>query len=347
MCMLCFTLAGIVILLVIERGRAFIERSELRAKEAEELINAMKNISAELQHNFETSSERMNNINSANEKLNHNADELRNGSQNITNEAKAVYDSCEQVQDKMKVTENQIDALNIEMKNFEKKLADNNKYMNEMHSQMNAVKNTINETNIVFHSLNEQMSKITTVTDHLTSISTSTNMLALNASIEAARAGQAGAGFAVVAGKVQDLAVDSNECAYEVIDVIESMKNQISRTAIRLNDSTESINNSLVTLNELQESFIQVGKQFTTLYDNIEMQNNNIDDVTSIFAELENKISSMSSYSQHNQDSVQSITETMDIYKNNISIVIKDTMQLHELSESMLDIAATHTAEKY
>lgn len=343
MCMLCFNLAGIMILLVIQRGRAFIEQNELRVKEAEKLIISMKTISTELQHNFESSSEKMNSINDASVQLNTNAYELKQGSQNITNEAKAVYNSCEDVHTKMKLTEDQIDALNTEMKSFEEILAQNSGHLGEMNAQMDTVRSTISETNKVFLSLNNQMSKITDVTNQLTSISSSTTMLALNASIEAARAGTAGAGFAVVAGKVQDLAVDSNQCAAEVVGVIESMKNQISQTSTQLIDSTESINNSLITLNDLQNSFRQLSTQFASLYNNIAIQNNNINEVNSIFTELENKVSYMSNYSEDNQVSVQSIADTMQIYKENISAVMEDTKQLHELSESLMDIASKQT----
>lgn len=340
MCMLCFNLAGTMILLLIQRGRAYIEQNELRVLEAEKLLEAMKGISTELQHNFESSTAKMNSINNASIQLNTNANELKKGSQNITNEAKVVYDSCEDVRTRMKLTEDQVDELNNEMRKFETILSENKQHMKVMNTQMDTVKNTISETNKVFLLLNEQMSKITDVTDQLTSISSSTTMLALNASIEAARAGTAGAGFAVVASKVQELAIDSNKCAAEVVSVIESMKNQISKTSDQLGGSTESINNSIVTLGDLQGCFNQLGTQFTSLYSNIEVQNSNINEVNSIFAQLEDKISYMSNYSQDNQVSVQSIADTMQIYKDNISAVMEDTMQLHELSEALMDIAS-------
>ena len=128
-----------------------------------------------------------------------------------------------------------------------------------------------------------------------------------------------------------------------VVGVIESMKNQISQTSTQLIDSTESINNSLITLSDLQNSFKQLSTQFGSLYNNIATQNNNINEVNSIFAELQNKISYMSNYSEDNQTSVQSIADTMQVYKDNISAVIEDTKQLHELSESLMDIASKQT----
>ena len=82
-----------------------------------------------------------------------------------------------------------------------------------MNTQMSVVRDTMDNTNKVFSMLEEQMSEISVVIEELNKIASSTTMLALNASIEAARAGHTGAGFAVVATKVQDLAVERWELA--------------------------------------------------------------------------------------------------------------------------------------
>lgn len=339
MCMITFTVAGLMFYLVIERGRSFITRSRIRAEEAETLINSIKTIGEELQQNFQSSSKRINSINEANDQLNNNANELKSGSQSISSEAKSVSDACIQVNEKINITESQIDRLNHDMKAFESVLMENQAHMTEMSTQMTSVQSTMHATNQVFRLLNEQMEKITSVTEHLNKISSSTTMLALNASIEAARAGHAGSGFAVVASKVQDLAVDSTQCANEVAGVVNSMRRQIEQTSEQLSGSADSIDTSLSTLNNLNTSFGQLGNQFTSLYGNIEEQNNNISQVNMIFEELKDKISDMSAYSEENEASVQAIAEAMDVYKDNISMVLEDTKQIHELSESMLSIS--------
>ena len=339
MCMVTFTLAGIMVYLVIQRGSAFIEQSDRRTEEAVALINSMRNIGEELQQNFESSSGRMDSLKEANSILNSNALELREGSMSITNEARMVADSCDQVHEKLEITENQIQALEDEMHSFEKTMADNQKQMTEMGCQVANIKTTIHEANVVFQKLNDQMEEINAVLDQLNAISSKTTMLALNASIEAARAGQAGVGFAVVANQVKTLAVDSSKCANEVAGVVASIKEQIYETSTQLVDSTESIDTSLRTLDGLQDAFGQLNSQFGSLHSNIEIQNNNIDQVNIIFAELKDKIFNMSSFSEENQAAVQSIADTIEIFKENVELVIDDTQQIHELSESMIHIS--------
>lgn len=339
LCMATFTLAGAMFYLTIKRGRAFIERSQARAEEAEKLLEMLASVGDELQKNFEDSSEKFENLDGADRHLKGNAEELKRGSMSITQGAREVADACGNVQDRIQVTEEQIKALNKEVKHFENALADNSRNMEEMNRQMESVKDTVREANDVFDIMNHQMQEISAVTEQLNSISSNTTMLALNASIEAARAGQMGAGFAVVASKVQELAVDSNKCSSQVAGVVELMQSQIHKTSKQLIDSTNAIDNSIKTLEGLQAGFNRLTEQFGSLYGNIEEQNNNINQVDTIFEDLRNKISEMSQYSEENQCAVDAISEAMNVYKDNMKAVVDDSMHVHELSEQMLNLS--------
>lgn len=339
LCVGTFTLAAIMFYLAISRGRAFILFSQARAEEAEALLESMTTIGEELQQNFENSSGHMEKMQAANSQLEHNAKDLKQGSVEIAQGAREVSHTCVEVQDRMQVTEEQIGALNGEVQTFEKTLAVNRKNMEEMNRQMQVVKKTVGETNQVFRLLEQQILEITAVTQQLDSISMSTNMLALNASIEAARAGQSGAGFAVVASKVQELAVDSNRCSGQVAGVVGTMQSQIKRTTEQMVQSGEAIHESLTALEGLQQGFQSLTTQFSSLYNNIEEQNSNVNRMDAIFEQLKGKIGEMNTYSQENQASVEAIAEAMGVYRENMKQVIDDTMQVHELSASMLKLS--------
>lgn len=339
LCLAMFILASGMFYLAIQRGRAFILRSQARAEEAEELLKSLLTVGEELQHSFENSSSRIVELQAADTRLEGNANDLKQSSESISQGARDVELACDNVHDRIQVTESQIDALNGDVKTFETALSANCKNMEEMNRQMGTVKRTMHETNEVFRVMENRMQEIYKVTEQLNSISASTTMLALNASIEAARAGHAGAGFAVVASKVQELAVDSNKCSVQVVDVVNSLQKQIQETTSQLGESTEAINLSLGALDELQGGFDNLTQQFDSLYSNIEEQNSNISRVESIFKELKDRISDMSSHSEENQASVEAIAEAMEVYKDSMRQVIDDARHLHELSESMLELS--------
>ncbi len=340
MCVALFDVAAFIIYMIIKRGRAFIEISILRAEQAEKFLNSIKIVSEELKENYENSSMRIEGMKEVNELLEENAFELKKGSGEISQGTKEVEITCAEAQKRMQFTENSIEALNTEVQNVEEALTKSKVSMEEMDSQMNLVKSTINGTNEVFTSLKKQIKEVSKATKQLTSISNNTKMLALNASIEAVRAGEAGEGFQVVATKVEKLATDSTNCSEQVVDVVNNMQKQINKTSEQLEESVGAINTSLNALENMEEVFDALIKQFESLYKNIGEQNNNVINADAIFGELKEKIGGMSNCSKENQEVVESILKSMEAYKTHMNLIVEDTKHIHELSASMIDVSA-------
>jgi len=337
MCVILFDIAAYIIYLVIRRGKAFIEISNLRAEQAEKLLKSIKQAGEELKGNYENSYARIDGMKEVNERLEKDALDLKKGSAEISQETHEVELTCAEAQKSMQATEGKIEDLNIKVKKVEEALTQSKESMQAMDLQMSSVKSTITSTNEVFSSLKSQIQKVANATKKLTVISANTKMVALNASIEATKAGEAGSGFAVVASKVENLAADSNSCSELVVDVVGNMKKQIDNTAQQLQQREEEINNSLEALSNMEEVFKALVKDFEELYKNIGEQNENVTNVDYVFGELKNKIGEMSSYSKENQTVVKSIISSMEAYKTHMNLIIDDTKQIHELSAAMLE----------
>lgn len=345
MCMVTFTLAAAMFCLVIGRGRSFIQRSQLRTQEAEELLKSMNTIGLELEQNFQSSNGRMASLKNANAQMKDSADILQQSSESIASDAYEVSASCDNVQVHMQETEQNIKQLNNDVHTFEEVLAANQRNMAEMSNQMNTVKCAMDETASFFHTLTEQMTKISSATEEINQIASNTGLLAVNASIEAARAGAAGKGFSVVATNVRELAATSTQCSNEVADLVSSMQVQIGNTSRQLADSSDAIASSLQTLTSFQAGFTQLLEQFESLYSNIEAQNQSVEQVSTIFTGLKDRVATMSANSDQNQTSVESIARTMLVYRENIAAVIEDNRHIQELSENMLSISQSGVAD--
>ena len=339
MCTVILTICAVCFYMVINRGRSYIILGEQRAKEAEMLLAELKDAGEKLQENCEHSLERISKLEKANERLEESITYLRDGSSSITQGTVDVSQTFDDMQEKMLTTQEHITSLNTEVKKVEESLGNSKKNMKEMSSEMLTLKQTLEATDKVFTTLQDEINEIVKFTQELNKIANSTNTLALNASIEAARAGQMGAGFAVVASKVQDLAEDSNHCSSHIATVVNAMESLIKQTSKQLAVSQSAVNNSIGSLNEFQDSFKNLTSQFKSLYHNIEEQNDNIHQMDSDFDKLRDKISDMASSSEENQNSVTAITDSIDVYKHNINKIVDDNIIISQLSASLLESA--------
>ena len=119
------------------------------------------------------------------------------------------------------------------------------------------------EANNVVNELSQSSANIDGVVDVINSIAEQTNLLALNAAIEAARAGEQGRGFAVVADEVRTLAQKTQESIKEIQNTVEALKNSSARAVECMNASHESVQESVAQANVSMDLLEQVATVVT------------------------------------------------------------------------------------
>lgn len=338
MCVLLANVAAALNFMVIRRGRAFINIANARSKEADILLDSVKNAGDELQANYENSSRRIAGMRDTQNRLESSTRNLLHNSNAINRESDDVSAACNEAYGCVQTTEQSIMAVNEAVGTIEGALADSRAPMEAMNTNLNSVKDIIHDTAEVFEALRQQMVSISALTEQLGNIAFNTKMLALNASIEAARAGQYGAGFSVVANEVQSLAADSDACSNQVTEVVEAMKKQVEISAKQIAESVKGIDTSVTTLGELDASIAGLMDPFQSLHSNLELQNENVNNLNALFSDLNTKVSSMSVCSNDNREAVSSIMDALTTHKQHVDLIISDSVQINELSSSMLAV---------
>lgn len=108
-------------------------------------------------------------------------------------------------------------------------------------NSINRIRDTIRETEKRIKRLGERSQEISTAVNLINNISERTHILALNASMHAASAGEAGRGFAVVADEVQRLAESSREATSEIATLVNNIQLETSSTVNTMNELTSQV----------------------------------------------------------------------------------------------------------
>lgn len=121
--------------------------------------------------------------------------------------------------------------------------------------QMQKISRTIDELGHMIRGLGEQSNEIGNIVEVITGIAEQTNLLALNAAIEAARAGEQGRGFAVVADEVRKLAAQSSESAKQITELISSIQRETAKAVHSMDAGTKQFHEGIQTVTTAGLSF--------------------------------------------------------------------------------------------
>lgn len=294
----------------------------VKLKEAVERLNVTSDqvISAAK----ETSS----NVEKINTTANVQRDETKNATKDVEMSNQAINLMLDQIKD--------IDELSNEM---ERSAKESQRILVGLLESSKVSQETAKDISAQVAVTNESVQQIKSVTEYITDIAEETNLLALNASIEAARAGDAGKGFAVVAQQIQKLAEQSNNSAAQIGENIQELVNKtegiVSAMAMigdTLKAQETSVDQTKKIFDELSESIINVNRKESDMQKNVGDMTQAKENMSQLIAGLADSAEDSAAVSEN----AESMTEQMVAEMEGLASLTSDLTELaNKLNENL------------
>ncbi|AQS11296.1 methyl-accepting chemotaxis protein 2 [Clostridium saccharobutylicum] len=248
----------------------------------------------------------------------------------------------------MSASSEELSASIDEVANMSETVADKSRSVKELAEDgvtkitdsMEFVKNSfyeMNEINKTMEDVKEKTVTINSIVDMVKGIADQTNLLALNAAIEAARAGEQGKGFAVVADEVRSLAENTKESVLNIEMNIQELQksidvsvDKINSTSAKLGSGQKIVDDVLVSINSINSAIESVNETIVQVAANTEEQTA----VTHTVAESISKISVEADYlnssSNKTGKSIYDLSKEIDMVRVN---AVKDNNCLSDVEK--------------
>ena len=201
--------------------------------------------------------------------------------------------------------------------------------------QIQDLKQTITSTVHQMDQLNEQSQQISTIVQTIYTISMQTNLLAMNAAIEAAHAGEHGKGFTVVADEIRKLAEHSRESTEEINSILEDVMGRIVSVSEEVTVGHEAIIASESKFGEISQFVNTVATESENISQHSDQADAQMTQIKQKYTTIVEHIQSIAEGTENNMSTTEEILASIEAQDGKIAEIVKLYQDLDELISTL------------
>jgi methyl-accepting chemotaxis protein WspA len=160
--------------------------------------------------------------------------------------------------------------------------------------------------------LNEKAANIGQVVTTITKVADQTNLLSLNAAIEAEKAGEYGRGFAVVATEIRRLADQTAVATYDIEQMVKEIQSAVSAGVMSMDKFSEEVRRGMQSIEQIGAQLSQIIQQVQALAPRVESVNEGMQAQTTGAEQISEALTQLSSAAQHTVESLRQSSQAID-----------------------------------
>lgn len=212
--------------------------------------------------------------------------------------------------------------------------------MNSSTDQMARIDHIVHDAAEKVKSLDNQSQEISKLVSVIKDIADQTNLLALNAAIEAARAGEHGKGFAVVADEVRKLAEQVSVSVNDITGIVTNIQSESSSVAGSLKSGYSEVEQGTIQIKNTGDNFNKISASVLEMVQNIKTVAGNLSDIAAKSQEMNGSIEEIASVSEESAAGVEQTAASVQQTNGSMEEVAGSSEHLAKLAEELNELVS-------